>query len=150
MADSLDQLFDHIVRAHALKDDLVEIDLNAKASESGADIDAAKQETLRREVAVANDLRQSFRSGIALALAHRQQGIDAITLRDSAPEEDAQADALIRYLVSFGLASSRSDQRAPGQYTYDIAVNWEALRSLCVKAGIDFDQAMSDAGGASA
>jgi hypothetical protein len=107
MADSLDQLFDHIVRAHALKDDLVEIDLNAKASESGADIDAEKEETLRREVAVANELRQSFRSGMALALAHQQQGIATVTLSDNEPVENAQADALIRYLVSFGLASSR-------------------------------------------
>lgn len=141
MADSLDQLYQHIVHAFALKDELIDIDLNANASESSGDLSAAKQDALNREQAIANQLEPSFRSGIAKAQA---AGTSELALSDQDPIENKQADALIRYLVSFGLASSRSEETPPG-YTYFVTVNWDKLRQVAAGANIDFDAALSKA-----
>lgn len=141
MAGNLDQLYQHIVQAFALKDDLIDIDLNAKASESGGDLSEAKQEALEREKAVSSQLEPYFRSGIAKAQA---AGNGEIALSDQDPIENREADALIRYLVSFGLASSRSEETPPG-YTYYITVNWDKLRQVAAGANIDFDAALSSA-----
>ena len=140
MADSLDQLYQHIVQAFALKDELIDIDLNANASESGGDLSAAKQEALNREQAIAGQLAPYFRSGIAKANAAGGE----IALSDQDPIENKEADALIRYLVSFGLASSRSEETPPG-YTYFVTVNWDKLRQVAAGANIDFDAALASA-----
>ncbi|HET9662577.1 MAG TPA: hypothetical protein VFP05_19770 [Thermomicrobiales bacterium] len=141
MAGSLDQLYQHIVQAFALKDDLIDIDLNANASESGGDLSEAKQEALDREKAVAGQLESSFRSGIAKAQA---AGNAEIALSDQDPIQNKEADALIRYLVSYGLASSRSEETPPG-YTYFIAINWDKLRQVAAGANIDLDAALASA-----
>jgi hypothetical protein len=139
MAGSLDQLYQHIVQAFALKDELIDIDLNANASESGGDLSEAKQEALDREQATAGQLEPYFRSGLAKAQA---AGNAEIALTDQDPIETKEADALIRYLVSYGLASSRSEETPPG-YTYFIAVNWDKLRQVATGANIDLDAALS-------
>jgi hypothetical protein len=139
MAGNLDQLYQHIVQAFALKDDLIDIDLNANASESGGDLSGAKQEALERETAVSSQLEPYFRSGIAKAQA---AGNGEIALSDQDPIQNKEADALIRYLVSFGLASSRSEETPPG-YTYFISVNWDKLRQVAAGANIDFDAALA-------
>lgn len=141
MADSLDQLYQHIVQAFALKDDLIDIDLNANASEDGADLNVAKQEALGREQAIASQLEPYFRSGLAKAQA---AGNSEIALSDQDPVQNKEADALIRYLVSYGLASSRSEETPPG-YTYFLTVNWDKLRQVAAGANIDFDAALSGA-----
>jgi len=140
MAGSLDQLYQHIVQAFALKDELIDIDLNAKASESGGDLNEAKQEALNREQAISSQLEPYFRSGIAKS--HAAGG--EIALSDQDPIQNKEADALIRYLVSFGLASSRSEQTPPG-YTYYVTVNWDKLRQVATGANIDFDAALASA-----
>ncbi len=141
MAGSLDQLYQHIVQSFALKDELIDIDLNANASESGGDLSEAKQEALDREKMVSSQLEPYFRSGIAKAQA---AGNGEIALSDQDPIQNREADALIRYLVSFGLASSRSEETPPG-YTYYIAVNWDKLRQVAAGANIDFDAALASA-----
>lgn len=141
MADSLDQLYQHIVQAFALKDELIDIDLNANASETGSNLNSAKQEALDRERVVSSQLEPSFRSGIAKA---RAAGNGEIALSDQNPIENKEADALIRYLVSFGLASSRSEETPPG-YTYYVTVNWDKLRQVATGANIDFDAALAAA-----
>jgi hypothetical protein len=141
MAGSLDQLYQHIVQSFALKDDLIDIDLNANASESGGDLSEAKQEALERENAVSRQLEPAFRSGLAKAQA---VGNAEIALSDQDPVQNKEADALIRYLVSYGLASSRSEETPPG-YTYFIAVNWDKLRQVATGANIDLDAALASA-----
>ena len=141
MADSLDQLYQHIVQAFALKDELIDIDLNANASESSGDLSAVKQEVLNREQTISGQLEPSFRSGLAKA---RAAGTGELALSDQDPIENKEADALIRYLVSFGLASSRSEETPPG-YTYFVTVDWDKLRQVAVSANIDFDAALASA-----
>jgi hypothetical protein len=139
MADSLDQLYQHIVQRFALRDELLDIDLNANATESGGDLTEAKQEAFEREQASSSRLEPAFRSGLAKALA---AGNGEIALSDQDPIENSEADALIRYLVSFELASSRSEETPPG-YTYFITVDWDKLRQVAADANIDFDAAMA-------
>lgn len=141
MANSFDQFFQYIVQAFALKDELIDIDLNADASESGKALDAAKQETVAHEQAIAGQMEPYFRSGLAKAQA---AGNGEIALSDQDPTQNREADALIRYLVSFGLASSRSVETPPG-YTYYVTVNWDKLRQVAANAHIDFDAAMAGA-----
>ena len=140
MADSLDQLYQHIVHAFALKDDLIDIDLNANASEDGADLNAAKQEALDREQAISSQLEPYFRSGLAKA---QTAGNAEIALSDQDPIQNKEADALIRYLVSYGLAASRSEETPPG-YTYYVTVNWDKLRQVATGANIDLDAALAN------
>ena len=140
MADSLDQLYRHIVQAFATKDDLIDIDLNAKASESGGDLNDAKQEAIDREQAVSSELEPYFRSGLAKAQAAGGE----IALSDQDPIQNKEADALIRYLVSFDLAASRAEETPPG-YTYYVVVNWDKLRQVAAGANIDFDAALAGA-----
>ncbi len=140
MAGSFDQLYQHIVQAFALKDELIDIDLNANASEAGGDLTDAKQGALDREQAVADQMKPAFRSGLAKALA---AGNDEIALSDQNPDENAEADALIRYLVSYQLAYSRSEETPPG-YTYYLTVDWEKLRQVAQSANIDLDTALAD------
>lgn len=140
MADSLDQLYRHIVQAFATKDDLIDIDLNAKASESGGDLNDAKQEAIDREQAVSSQLEPYFRSGLAKARAAGGE----IALSDQDPIQNKEADALIRYLVSFDLAASRAEETPPG-YTYYVTVNWDKLRQVATGANIDFDAALASA-----
>lgn len=139
MAGSFDQLYQHIVQTFALKDELIDIDLNANASESGGNLSAAKQGALDREQQVASQMEPYFRSGLAKA---RAAGSGEIALSDQDPTQNREADALIRYLVSFGLASSRSEETPPG-YTYFITVNWDKLRQVAAGANIDFDSALA-------
>jgi len=139
MAGSFDQLFQHIVQAFALQDGLIDIDLNANASEAGGDLTEANK-TLDREQAVARQMESAFRSGLAKALA---AGNGEIALSDQIPAENAEADALIRYLVSYQLASSRSEETPPG-YTYYLTVDWNKLRQVAQSANIDLDAAMAE------
>jgi hypothetical protein len=84
-------------------------------------------------------LEPAFRSGLAKAHA---AGNGEIALSDQDPTQNKEADALIRYLVSFGLASSRSEETPPG-YTYYVTVNWDKLRQVAAGANIDFDAALA-------
>lgn len=140
MAGSFDQLYQHIVQAFAFKDELLDIDLNANASEAGGDLTEAKQEALDREETVARQMEPAFRSGLTKALA---AGNGEIALSDQNPAENAEADALIRYLVSYQLASSRSEETPPG-YTYYLTVDWDKLRQVAQSANIDLDTALAE------
>ncbi len=90
--------------------------------------------------AVASQLEPYFRSGIAKAKA---AGNGEIALSDQDPIQNKEADALIRYLVSYGLASSRSEETPPG-YTYYLTVNWDKLRQVATGANIDLDAALAN------
>lgn len=141
MSARFDQLFRHIVRAFALKDELIDIDMNANASESGGDLTEAKREALDREQTVADQLEPYFRSGLTKAQA---AGANELVLSDQDPLQNKEADALIRYLVSYGLASSRAEETPPG-YTYYLTVDWDKLRQVAASVNIDLDSALAAA-----
>ncbi len=145
MADGLDQVFDTLVREYAVRDEIVDVDLTAGSAETGDAITAAKQELVAQEVEYANALRGPFRKGLSAAYALEQAGTHELWLNDQVQAENAMADALIRYLVSFGFAKSGSEETARYQYRYSFTVNWDKLREMSEANGIDFDQAMAKA-----
>lgn len=142
MADSIDTLLDYIVQRYTVPDELVDIDLTAQASEDGAEIEAEKRDALQREAAFANRLRGPFREGLIEAY---RLGDAELALDDRDRQQNDMADALIRYLVGFDLAESRTQQTDPQHYIYYVSVTWDRLREVANAAGVDLDRALQSA-----
>jgi hypothetical protein len=143
VADDLRKLLDHIVRRYVVPDELVGIDLEASASDRGEAIETDKRRAVRREIERADSLAGAFSRG--LARAHARTG--EIALDDRNPEENQEADALIGFLVSHDLASSRTEETEPMHYRYYVAVDWDRLGEVARAAGVDLDQALRRAAG---
>ncbi|MGH2532948.1 MAG: hypothetical protein ACRDJW_11680 [Thermomicrobiales bacterium] len=143
MADEARKLLDQIVQRFVVPDELVDVDLVASASELGDDIEADKRERVRRERERADQLADAFADGLARAHGLHRAGHAELALDDRAPEENRIADALIGFLVSYHLASSRSEETEPNHYRYHVAVDWDRLGAVAGEAGVDFERAVS-------
>lgn len=139
MPDRIRQLLDHIVDQVVIRDEQKDIDLNAPPTESGEALESDKRAAARREADRAGSLADAFRHGLLAAHRARLAGQAEIALDDRQPDEDRMADALIRFLVSFDLARSRSEATEPLHYIYHVAVDWDALGGVARGAGIDLD-----------
>ncbi len=139
LADDLNKLFEHIVRSIAVHDELLDVDFDAASSEQGDSIQAEKQNIVARESDQARKMRESFHIG--LTTLYRLRGTDTPELRlsDQDSVENSIADALIRYLVSFDLAESRTEEPIPGKYVYHLSVNWDALQSVASEIDLDLE-----------
>ncbi|CAN5739855.1 hypothetical protein BH23CHL5_BH23CHL5_12830 [soil metagenome] len=144
MADDLNKLFEHIVRSIAVRDELLDVDFDAAASEHGDSIQAEKQHVVVRESDQARKMRESFHIG--LTTLYRLKNTDAPELRlsDQDGVENSIADALIRYLVSFDLAESRTEEPTPGQFVYHLSVHWDALQSVASEIDLDLEACLED------
>lgn len=145
MADELDKLYDYIVRQYVMKDELIDVDLTASATEEGKAIETEKHQIVARENDHARQMRESFRAGLSTAWQLDQNGSQELRLSDQDPVENTIADALIRYLVSFGLAGSRTEKVSDTAYTYYISVSWDRLQEIGRKIGVDVTQTLSRA-----
>lgn len=141
MADDLRKLLNHIVRQYVVHDEQVGIELDATASDDGADIESDKRQAARREIERADQLADAFSRGLARARAANGQ----LVLDDRNPEENEEADALISFLVSHDLASSHTEETEPMHYRYFLTINWANLHAAAGAAGVDLDQAISRA-----
>ncbi len=143
MADDVRKLLDYIVDHYVVRDEVKSIDLDAPPREPAEVIEADKRDVSRREQERADVLGDAFTHG--LARAHQRAGIGGheLVLDDRKPEENRMADALIRFLVSHDLATSRTEETEPRQYTYYVQVDWERLDAIANEAGIDLDRALS-------
>ena len=139
MPDRIRRLLDHIVAQYVVQDEQKDIDLNASASESGADIESEKLDVAEREVDRAGSLADAFREGLILAYRARGAGRAEIALDDREPAEDQMADALIRFLVSYDFAASRVEETEPLHYVYHVTVDWDRLATTARDAGVDLD-----------
>jgi hypothetical protein len=137
------ELLNYIVVHYAVEDDQKDIDLNANAAETGEDIEMEKREVAQREIERANHLAEPFARGLVAAYRARRSGAPEIALDDRNPQENSMADALIGFLVSYELASSRSEETEPMHYCYYVTVNWDRLRSVAKRAGVDLDRALA-------
>ncbi len=140
MPDRIRRLLDYIVVQYVVQDEQKDIDLNASPAEPGAAIESDKREAARREADRAGELADAFREGLILAHRERVAGRPEIALDDRQPEEDRMADALIRFLVSFDLAASRTEETEPLHYVYYVAVDWDRLDDVARAAGVDLDR----------
>ena len=142
MPDHIRQVLDHIVAQYVVRDEQKDIDLNAPAAEPGDAIESDKRQAARREADRAAELADPFRQGLILAYRARVAGRAEIALDDRDPAEDRIADALIRFLVSFDLATSRTEESEPLHYVYHVAVDWDRLREVAGATGVDLDRAL--------
>lgn len=143
MTEQVRRLLDYIVSSYVVVDEQKDIDLNAPASESGAEIATEKSDVAVRELARAGALAEPFRLGLLAAYRMRQSGQRELPLDDRVPDDNAMADALIRFLVSFNLAESRTEETEPMHYVYYVSVDWPRLGDVARRAGIDLDAVLA-------
>ncbi len=143
MPEQVRRLLDYIVSSYVVVDEQKDIDLNAPATESGNDLDSEKTEVAERERARAIALAEPFRLGLLAAYRMRRSGQRELPLDDRVPDENAMADALIRFLVSFDLAESRTEETEPMHYVYHVSVDWDRLGAVAGRAGIDLDAVLA-------
>jgi hypothetical protein len=94
-------------------------------------------------MARADELADAFNQGLLAAYRANQAGDNELVLDDRDPEENRMADALIGFLVSFELATSRSEETDPMHYQYTITVDWDRLRAVAHNAGVDLNRALA-------
>jgi hypothetical protein len=145
VADAFAELLGFIVRNLVITDAQKDVDLNATADEEAATIEAEKDRIVRDAEEQARTLYPAFRSGLVLAFEAQGIGHPEIRLDDRDAEQNAIADALIRYLVGFNLAESRSEETEPGHYDYFVSVNWDPLYRLAEEADVDLPAALAQA-----
>jgi hypothetical protein len=137
VADETEKLLRYIVRTFLARQEVLEIERDAKAEIDAGDIVADQQRAIRDEEQRAEELGDAFRAGLLRADAARRAGGNAISLDDRKEEENRQADALIHFLVRSDLASSTTRETDPHQYIYTIAVDWDALHRTARDARVD-------------
>ena len=142
MPDHIRRLLDYIVTQYVVRDEQKDIDLNATPAEPGDAIESEKQEAARRELDRARDLGDAFHQALVLAYRSQAAGGPEIALDDRRPDEDRMADALIRFLVSYDLAASRTEETEPLHYVYYVAVDWDRLDDVARAANVDLHQAL--------
>jgi hypothetical protein len=145
VADSFAELLEYIVRSLVITDAQKDVDLNASADESAAEIESEKRQIVMDATAQARALLPAFRSGLILSFEAQGVGRPEIRLDDRDAEQNAIADALITYLVRFDLADSRSEETEPGHYDYFISVDWDELYRVADAAGVDLPAALARA-----
>lgn len=143
MADGIRKLLNYIVNRYVVSDARKSVDLDATAREPATSIEANKRQIVRREEDRANDLADAFAQGLRLAYQRFRMGGNELRLDDRKPEENAMADALIQFLVSYDLAASHTQVTEPGHYSYYISVNWDRLNQVASAAGVDLDRALA-------
>jgi hypothetical protein len=143
--DPFAALLDAIVRGYVIADAHRDVDLNATAAEPAAVIEADKRRAASDAASRAQALAGPFRQGLIVAFEAQGTGHAEIRLDDRDPEQNAITDALITYLVRFGLAESWSEETEPSHYNYFISINWDALYDVANRAGVDLPAALAQA-----
>jgi hypothetical protein len=117
-----------------LEVEAVEREMQATARRSLAEVQQDQQRAERDELAEARRELDDFRAAITDV---RRRGGDAAEVpydsRDS--KQSAAADVLIQYLVRPGYAEVRTEEPQPGQYIYNIRVDWPRLHKLAAEQG---------------
>jgi hypothetical protein len=143
MADDVRKLLNYIVNNFVVRDELKTIDLDAPPREPADVIVADKRDVVRREQDRADALAEPFVRGLVRAHQRASIGGHELALDDRKPEENRMADALIRFLVSYELASSRTEETEPRQYTYYVQVDWDRLAEVARAADVDLERALN-------
>ena len=143
MADDLRALLNYIVTHYVVPDEQRAIELDAAPGDGGAMIEDDKRGASRREAERADEFATPFADGLVIAHHRATMGGKTLPLDDRKPHEDAMATALIRFLVSNDLATSRTEETDAQRYTYHVAVRWDRLEAVSGEAGIDLARALS-------
>jgi hypothetical protein len=142
VADEVRRVLDTIVQRWVVNNELRSVELDASAADSGQEIETDQQEAVRREVSRAHDLAPAFQEGLVLAWQRAKMGGNDLPLDDRDPNENRIADALVRFLVSYDLAASRSTRTDANHYIYSITIDWSRLRDIGHDAGVDIERVL--------
>src|SRR5207253_360930 len=66
-----------------------------------------------------------------------------LVLDDADPQQNAMADAVIRFLVKPDLATAESEEAGEGHYRYRITIDWPAMQRMATMAGVDLDAVLA-------
>ncbi|MGI8587246.1 MAG: hypothetical protein ACR2M0_06095 [Chloroflexia bacterium] len=94
------------------------------------------------ESEAADRLFPAFVTGLRYAGAQRASG-QAVVLDDADPQQNAGADALVRFLVRPNLASVETEELGEGHYRYHVTVDWPGLEQTATLAGVDLNAALA-------
>ncbi len=114
----------------------IEREMVATSRRSVAAVQEDQQDVARVELRGARHEFDLFRA--SLLDAHARSGGDgsrevAYDARDAT--RNAEADALIQFVVRPGYAEVRTEEMAPGEYVYYLRVDWTRLRDLAAETG---------------
>src|SRR5689334_11865479 len=107
MADS-GRLLEYIVRNRQFRAERKVAEMETRADQR-PDIIAEPAQVRDEEVSEARQHEAAFSQGLRLAWQSQQAGRGALVLDDQDPEQNAVAEALIRYLVRPDLATVETD-----------------------------------------
>ncbi|HMA37446.1 MAG TPA: hypothetical protein VKY74_23535 [Chloroflexia bacterium] len=97
---------------------------------------------LQTEAEAADRLFPAFVAAIQAAGAARTAGTPLV-FDDADPQQNAMADALIRFLVKSHLATVESQERSEGHYHYAVTIDWPAMEQTATLAGVDLPVALA-------
>jgi hypothetical protein len=141
VADGVRTLLDYIVTHVVVPVEQRAIELDAPPTDDA--IEDSKREATRREVEQADEYADAFADGLALAHHRASLGGRSLALDDRKPDEDQMATALIRFLVSNDLASSRTEETDAQRYVYHLTIHWDRLEAIARRAGVDLGPALA-------
>ena len=146
MANDVQKLLEHIAYNYIARQEAIELERDASATEQGEDITADKRRVVKQEEERVEALGDPFRAGLRRADDARRAGGNAISLDDRKPDENQQADALIHFLVRSQLATSTSRETDQHRYIYTIAVDWDALDRVARDAKVNLGTVLGNSG----
>src|SRR5262249_26556563 len=114
-------------------------EMEATSRRDPADLAEEHVELAEEELVRARGELGTFRVALADLAARGGSGDAAAEVPYDAadPVQNAQADALIQYVVRPGYGEVRTEEPAPGRYVYFLRADWPRLRQLAARAGHD-------------
>ncbi|MGA7729640.1 MAG: hypothetical protein WCD37_00060 [Chloroflexia bacterium] len=137
MANELRRLLTYVVENPVMEIEKREAELNATAVQDVVEEIAEINEDQRADAA---RLAPYFEEG--LKRAAREGG--KVTVDDTDTMGNGIADAFARFMVTTGLATSQSQEIGENHYRYTFELDWERLRRIAQRAGIDLDSAVRE------
>ena len=138
----ISEILDYIIRERVIPLDQKIETMRASPTQDAEDIVNDPEQAIRVETSQAEQKREAFTLGLARVYRQSEGSAQEVPFDSRQPADDAQASALIEYLVRPGLATVRSEEVGPEQYIYYLSVVWSALQNLAKEAHLDFDPAM--------
>jgi hypothetical protein len=134
MANDLHKLLPYILETSVLTAETKDLELNATATQ---DVAEEIQEITEEHRADAGRLSPYFEEGIRRAA----RGGGKVTVDDTDETGNGIAEAFARFLVTTHLATSQSEDLSENHYRYTFELDWERLKRIAQRAGIDLDAA---------
>lgn len=98
---------------------------------------------VQTETDAAVRLFPAFYAGLRHAGAAGGPQAGALVLDDADPQQNAMAEALIRFLVKPHLATVETEELGETHYRYHITLDWPGLQRTATLAGVPLDAALA-------